>query len=227
MNYNDLIFYDFETGSRNKNKTQPVQLAAVAIHGRKLEIINGSEFESLIKPVLEDEKAVEMGLDPVQDEALKVNGKTREELAKAPQLKVVWKQFVDYVNNFNYKKSAWTAPIPAGYNNNGFDDAIVDRICGPHGYNLGPWDDTWDKNSLFHPIHNVDVMKMVWQWTENNPEIKSISMDTMRDWMGMSKENAHDALTDVRQGGEMLCRFLKLHRNFAKKTKFKGAFARG
>ena len=38
MNYKDIIVFDFETGSRNPEKTQPVQIAAVAIHGRKLTI---------------------------------------------------------------------------------------------------------------------------------------------------------------------------------------------
>ena len=36
MNYRDIIVFDFETGSRNPDKTQPVQIAAVAIHGRNL-----------------------------------------------------------------------------------------------------------------------------------------------------------------------------------------------
>ena len=91
MNYKDIIVFDFETGSRNPHKTQPVQIAAVAIHGRKLTIQPGGYFESLIRPELDDEKAIEMGVDPIEDEALAVNGKTREELAKAPSAKTVWK----------------------------------------------------------------------------------------------------------------------------------------
>ena len=34
----DIIVFDFETGSRDPQKTQPTQIAAVAIHGRKLTV---------------------------------------------------------------------------------------------------------------------------------------------------------------------------------------------
>ena len=98
MNYRDIIVFDFETGSRNPYKTQPVQIAAVAIHGRKLTIQPEGYFESLIRPALDDERAIELGLDPIEDEALAVNGKTRKELAKAPQPKAVWKKFTNFVD---------------------------------------------------------------------------------------------------------------------------------
>ena len=48
MNYNDICVFDFETGSRNPPPTQPVQVAAVMIHGRKLTIQPDGYFESLI-----------------------------------------------------------------------------------------------------------------------------------------------------------------------------------
>ena len=85
------LMYDTETGSRNPNTTQAIQLACIAIEPRSLEIIPNSEFESLIKPEFDEIKCKELGIDPLEDQALAVNGKTREELAKAPQLKVVWK----------------------------------------------------------------------------------------------------------------------------------------
>jgi exonuclease I len=219
MNKNDIIFYDYETGSRNPNKTQAIQLAAVAINGRSLSIIHGSEFNSLIKP-LSDEEAIKRGLDPLQDEALEVNGKTREELENAPSEKIVWKQFTDYVNKYNYQKNTWGAPICAGYNNNGFDDIITQRLCIAHG----PIDDTYGKQKLFHPIHNIDLMKLMWYWTENNPDIHSLSMDSLRKWLGLSTEGAHDGLIDVKQGGAILIKMLKLSRKYATKVKFQDAF---
>jgi DNA polymerase III epsilon subunit-like protein len=45
MNYRDYVVYDFETTSANPLRTQPVQIAAVVVHGRKLEIKKGSEFQ--------------------------------------------------------------------------------------------------------------------------------------------------------------------------------------
>ena len=223
MNYKDIIVFDFETGSRNPHKTQPVQIAAVAIHGRKLTIQPGGYFESLIRPELDDEKAIEMGVDPIEDEALAVNGKTREELAKAPSAKTVWKKFANFVNKYNWKKTPYFAPIPAGYNIIGFDLPIVQRLCEQHG----PVDKTTGKQTLFNKIHKIDMLDTVWMWMENNPDIKSLSMDSMRDLLGMSKENAHDAMQDVKDPANLMIAFMKLHRRIAPKVKFEKAFADG
>ena len=223
MNYKDIIVFDFETGSRNPHKTQPVQIAAVAIHGRKLTIQPGGDFESLIRPELDDEKAIEMGVDPIEDEALAVNGKTREELAKAPSAKTVWKKFANFVNKYNWKKTPYFAPIPAGYNIIGFDLPIVQRLCEQHG----PVDKKTGKQTLFNKIHKIDMLDTVWMWMENNPDIKSLSMDSMRDLLGMSKENAHDAMQDVKDTANLMIAFMKLHRRIAPKVKFEKAFADG
>ena len=223
MNYKDIIVFDFETGSRNPHKTQPVQIAAVAIHGRKLTIQPGGYFESLIRPELDDEKAIEMGVDPIEDEALAVNGKTREELAKAPSAKTVWKQFANFVNKYNWKKTPYFAPIPAGYNIIGFALPIVQRLCEQHG----PVDKKTGKQTLFNKIHKIDMLDTVWMWMENNPDIKSLSMDSMRDLLGMSKENAHDAMQDVKDTANLMIAVMKLHRRIAPKVKFEKAFADG
>ena len=223
MNYKDIIVFDFETGSRNPHKTQPVQIAAVAIHGRKLTIQPGGYFESLIRPELDDEKAIEMGVDPIEDEALAVNGKTREELAKAPSAKTVWKKFANFVNKYNWKKTPYFAPIPAGYNIIGFDLPIVQRLCEQHG----PVDKKTGKQTLFNKIHKIDMLDTVWMWMENNPDIKSLSMASMRDLLGMSKENAHDAMQDVKDTANLMIAFMKLHRRIAPKVKFEKAFADG
>tara|TARA_Y100001963_G_scaffold58553_1_gene81927 strand:+ start:26680 stop:27363 length:684 start_codon:yes stop_codon:yes gene_type:complete len=223
MNYRDIIVFDFETGSRNPYKTQPTQIAAVAIHGRKLTIQPGGIFNSEIRPILDDDKAIEMGLDPVEDEALAVTRKTREELAKAPQLKTVWKKFSNFVNKYNFKKTNWTAPIPAGYNIIGFDMPIVERMCSEHG----PTNAKNGRQGLFNPIYKIDLMDTVWLWMENNADVKSLSMDSMRDLLGMSKENAHDAKQDVLDTANLMIAFMKLHRRIAPTVKFEKAFADG
>lgn len=223
MNYKDIIVFDFETGSRNPHKTQPVQIAAVAIHGRKLTIQPDGEFNSLIRPVLDDEEAIKLGLDPIEDEALAVNGKTREELAKAPQPKVVWDKFANFVNRYNFKKTPYYAPIAAGYNIIGFDLPIVQRMCEKYG----PVDKKTGQQTLFNKIHKVDMLDIVWMWMENNADVRSLSMDSMRDLLGMSKENAHDALQDVKDTALMMISFMKFHRKIAPKVKFEKAFADG
>ena len=61
MNYRDIIVFDFETGSRNPMKTQPTQIAAIALHGRRLTPQPGGVFNSEIRPILDDKKAIELG----------------------------------------------------------------------------------------------------------------------------------------------------------------------
>jgi len=221
INTNTIIFYDFETCSANPHKTQPIELGAVAIHSRRLEVIANSEFVSKIYAIDDPEECEKLGLDQIQDGALSVNKITREEIANAPKIKDVWQQFTDYVNNFNYKKNNWSAPIMAGFNNNGFDDIIVDRICGPHGYNLGPWNAEKTKQNLFHPITNIDLLKTIWGWFENTAEPTRLNFDTLREFFGLSSEGSHSAIVDVTQGAELLCRFLKLQRNISQKVNWK------
>lgn len=196
--------------------------------------MKSSEFNSYIKPIFDEEECEKYGLDTLQDEALKKNKIEIPTLEAAPDIKTVWKLFTEYVKSFNYKNTRWNAPIKAGYNINGFDDIIVDRICGGNTlgfptdkkepYKFGPWDDDYKTEALFHPIHNIDAMRYMWAITENKKSIKSISMDSLREWLGMSTEGAHNAVVDVKQGAELLIRILRMFRHFMPRVKFEGAF---
>ncbi len=218
----DFIVFDFETGSRNPHKTQPTQIAAVAIHGRKLTPQPGGFFNSEIRPILDDDKAIAMGLDPVEDEALEITRKTRENLAKAPQPKQVWQKFTEFVNKYNFKKTQWFAPIPVGYNIMYFDMVIVQRMCEQYG----PINKDGSQ-SLFSKINKVDVMDVAFSWLESNPDVKSLSLDSLRDYFAMDGENAHDALQDVKDTANIFIRFWKHQRRIGAKTKFEKAFADG
>ena len=103
---------------------------------------------------MDDEKAIEMGFDPLEDEALRITGKNREDLAKAPLPKTVWKKFCDFVNQYNWKGTQFFAPIPAGFNIIGFDMIIVDRLCKAYG----PYDKERQQQKLFNKIYKVDMM---------------------------------------------------------------------
>ena len=221
LNIRDIIVFDFETGSRNPQKTQPTQIAAVVIHGKSLKIKKSGTFNSEIRPILDDDKAIELGLDPVEDEALAITRKTRKALAKAATPKFVWKKFAKFVAMHNWKGTPWFNPIAAGYNINNFDLPIVQRMCDEYG----PVDKKTGKQSLFHPIYKIDLMDTVWMWLENNPDVRSISMDSMRDLMNLSKDNAHDALQDCLDTANILVKFMKLHRTLSPKVKFEKAFA--
>lgn len=202
----DYIVFDFETGSRNPHKTQPTQLAALALDGRNLSL--KGTFNSEIKPILNDEEAIAAGVDPLEDEALKVTHKTREALEQAPPLKSVWTKFAAFVNQYNWKNDPFFNPIPVGYNIVGFDLIIINRLCKQ----FGPWDKSREQQKIFSKVYKVDVMDNMFLWTESDPTIKSISMDSMRDKMGLSRENAHDALQDVKDTANIFIKLLKTHR---------------
>ena len=217
----DIICFDFETGGRNPHTCQPTQLAALALDGRYFRV--KGEFNSEIWAETDDDKAIKAGLGPIEEGALKVTGKTREQISKAPKLKPVWKKFVNFVNKYNWKKTPFFAPVPAGFNILGYDMHIIRRICKE----LGPWDEKRQDQQLFSQIYKVDMMDNYYMWTEGDPTVKSRSMDAIRKRLGMSEENAHDALQDVKDTANIMIKFMKTHRAVYKNLKLDKAFADG
>lgn len=229
---NFIVFRDWEAAGQNRFKTQPTQLAAVMIDVPRLTVVEDSLFESMIQPIWDDEEAEKQGLQPVDWEAIKISGFTKEQLEAAPSVKFVWENYLDYLSNYNLKGKTggkWDAPGVAGFNNIGFDDFIDRRLCETYGPKL----DEWGAWTHYHPFHNYDVQQMV-SSIFNNTRISptnSISMDAIREYMGYKKDGAHNARVDVLQGADLLVRFLKLYRNLVngnldlpkgKKIKFKG-----
>lgn len=224
MNYRDYVVFDFETSSKHPSTTQPVQIAAVAIHGRKLTIHPNSEFQSLIQPIFDEDECLKLGIDPLEDGAVAVHGKTEAMLKKAPSLKSVWSNFTDYVNEYNFKKTPWYAPIPVGHNIRGFDLPIVHRICCEDPWNYGPKDKDGKKQTLFHPIHMVDTMDLMFCMFENNKEVNSLSNDNLtRGYFGYAKGEAHDAMDDVLMTAELFCKTMRWFRTRSSKTKWKNS----
>ncbi len=217
----DIIMFDFETGGRNPMKCQPTQIAAIALDGRNFKL--KGEFNSMMRPIIDDDEAIAAGVDPIEEGALKVTGQTRSKLARAPLPKGVWKKFCAFVNKYNWKGTPYFAPIPAGFNILGYDMHIVNRLCKEYG----PWDDKRQSQKLFHQIYKIDVMDDVWLWTEGDPNVKSISMASLRERMGLSSENAHDALQDVKDTANIFIKLQKSRRAVYRNMKFEKAFADG
>lgn len=230
---NYIAVRDWETGSKNKMRCQPLQLACLMIDVRRLEIIPGSLFKSLIKPVSEDpEAAKEAGFDPLEQDALNKNGLKIEDLRKAPSQKVVWGQYVEYLKNYNQKGiggKKWDSPIVGGYNNINFDDYIDYRMCELHGPKPLENGDL----PIYEPFTNMDasiLMNAMFNYHRLSRS-NSMSFDTIREYMGYKTEGAHNAEVDVTQCADLLIRFFRLNRNLiegkialplGKKIKFKG-----
>ena len=217
----DFIIFDFETGSRNPHRTQPTQIAALALDGRNLAV--KGQFNSEIQPIFDDKKAIALGLDPVEDEALKITNKTRDQLAEAPSIKSVWAKFTKFVLQYNWKGDAFFNPIPVGFNIIGFDLIIVDRLCREYG----PYDNERKQQKLFSKVYKIDIMDNIFTWTESDPSVRSISMDSLRERMGLSSNGAHDALQDVKDEANIFIKLLKTHRAVYQNLNFDKAFANG
>lgn len=208
MNTKPIIVVDFETTSSNPHSTEICQIAAVAIHARRLTI--GESFNSYVQ-VLDKSK--------IEAKALEVNNITIEQIDAAPHPKQVWQDFSAFINRYNFKKNSFFAPIIAGYNITGFDLPILQRYCESYG----PVDKD-GKQALFSNFVHIDLMHMLWQWTENTADIPNLKLTTIREWMGLSCDGAHNALNDVTDTARILVKMLKMYRYQYPKIPFKGAF---
>ena len=112
--YRDIIVFDFETGGRNPLKCQPTLIAAIALDGRNFKL--KGTFNSEMRPILDDDKAIKAGVDPVEDEALKItnnlalSGKIYGFSTAKDQLQVVGAGIQYFFGNA--EKKSWVFAVP-------------------------------------------------------------------------------------------------------------------
>ncbi len=221
MNFNYIAVIDTETTAKDETRCAAVQLAAKIIDGRNLEPVVGGEFNMFMKPY----KGAFIDPETVRFHA-NLKGKTQEEILADwetyPDAKIVWPEFLKFLRKYHTKQTMqtkWTAPVAAGANILNFDLPILNR------YNIMYGDKTENGvKPMFHARDKIEMLQWFFIWFENNGQINSYSMDNMREYFGMSKDGAHDALVDVQQCSEIIIRFMKLQRGVAAKVKFKDAF---
>ena len=226
INYNKICVFDFETDGSDPSVCSPVQLAAVMVDPIKLDVIPNSEFNVTFKPeVIEKDPEYEYTTDVVDFHA-KVQGCSKADIMERwrnnPAQEHSWKMFVDYLDKYHSRssrKSQFSAPIAAGYNIYRFDIPIMDRLSAKYGNT-----NKEGKNNIFFPRDVIDIINLMFYWFEQNSELKSYSLDNVRDYFGISKEGAHDAIKDIRDSAEIMIRFMKLHRRLASNIKFKDSF---
>lgn len=222
-----ICVFDFETDGSDPEVCSPVQLAAVIIDPIKLEIIPGSEFNVTCKPeVMETDLDYKYTTDIIDFHA-RVKGCSQEDIYKQWQAyssqEIAWTSFVTYLEKYHCgnrkKKSQFSAPIAAGYNIHRFDMKIINRLSKKYK-NI---DNKEGTSTLFYPRDVLDIMNLIFYWLESS-NLKSYALDNIREYLGISKEGAHDALKDVKDCAEILIRFLRLHRKLVPKIKFEGSF---
>jgi len=221
MNNNKICVFDFETDGTDVETLSPVQVAAVIIDPRKLEIIEGAEFNSYMRPEkIDEEDYIKKNLATIEWHAKVQNCKKEEVVDKwraAPEIKHVWGSFLEFLSRYHAsgkKKTRFSAPVACGANIIKFDLPISDKLCKKYAKG----------KNIFHPRDIIDIMHWFFPWFENSEEVSSYSMDNMRKYFGISSEGAHDALKDVQDVAEICIKFMRLHRRTASKVKFKGSF---
>ncbi len=216
MNTNNIIILDLETGGSNPYTCEVTQIAACLVHPKTLEISNF--FNTECRPE---------NMDNLEEDALRITGKTKEGLAKAPLLKEAWSNFREYIK-FNSGKNKYSRPIRAGYNILNFDNVILDRLCAKFGDI-----DCDGRQNLFSDFISIDMMPIMWMLTENDDMLKkfsannkaNIKFDTICKWLGLSTSGAHDALIDVKREAKVIVRFMNWFRKLIKNTTFEGTMS--
>ena len=215
MNFKTIIVTDAETNGRNPNECSIVQLASIAIDPRNLTIIKDSGFNVNMKPDFSTNED-----NTVRWHARRLNIEEHELLEMwdaYPEPKVVWPEYLAYLRKYHTKQerqTKFTAPIPAGNNIIYFDLPIYDRYHNQYG----------NGKRMFAVRDVIDLMHWFFPWFENDKDITSFSMDNMREYFGISKEGAHDALKDVKDSAALVIKFLNVYRQISPKVRFKGAF---
>ena len=224
---NKICVFDFETDGSDPTSCSPVQIAAIMIDPYHLSIIDDSEFNIQVKPSkLEDNPDFNYAESDILDFHAKVKKCQASDILDLWKNSIsqsqAWSMFKNYLELYHInrtKKNMFSAPVAAGYNIFRFDLKIVDRYTKKFEYVTKD-----GECNLFYPRDTLDIMNLAYYWLENNKDIKSISLDNLRSYLGISKDGAHDALKDVKDCAEILIRFLKLHRRLAPQIKFEGSF---
>lgn len=209
MNKSWLCVVDCETSSAKPTTTQILSIAGIMLDPFSLE--EKSSFYSLMKP---------LDWNTVEEEALKVNKLTHEELDQAPDAKVVFGQFGNWVRQYNKSRtvtSTFNAPILSYFNGDNFDLPIISRYCQMFGF----WDDKRQQQNLFNQIYTLDVLKLMWYIMYANDELTSFKLTSVAEYLGYPKEElekAHNALEDVKITAEILRRFINLSKYLGEKN---------
>lgn len=217
--FNSIVFFDFETGDTNPLNAYPLQIAGIVLDGDRESApeVEGSKFSQFMRPTrfiesddtwvsLTDEEI--MSKEYIRDDALNKNGIKREDILKFPSEKVVWNNFVDFV--LTHKKPG-KLPIAAGWNIQ-FDLTIANQL-----------QKHYKTKDCFHENDKIDLMWLDWLFRCRDPEYKGKSFDLTRLHFGLKLEEGercHEGATDVRQGSQLLSRYLKYIWTGARRNKY-------
>ncbi len=213
---NHFCVFDFETDEKNPELCNPVEVACAMLDPFSLKFIKGSEFCSNIRPYTIDEPdyLTKDRLDTIKFHC-NLKGCTQQELLDEwrsnPTENVVWQQFKDHVDIYNKSNSRWHAPIACGMNIKIFDLVIADRLNVRY------------KQSNFFNYENIDLRDLAFTWLRWDKQLRKRGLDSLREYFGIEQDNAHSAMPDVYDSGNLISKFLLLQKGLFPRVKFKGS----
>jgi hypothetical protein len=220
INTRPILVYDFETSGVDPYTCLPFELGCIAIDPQTFEIIENGVFCSKMGHSEEDLNALDQGK---LNSALKVNNLKREDILTAPSEQVVFKEFASFVKRFNPSGKDFTRPIPSGFNIDGYDSIIIDRLCKKYGYV-----DKEGRQGLFYRV-SLDMYKEIFWWLDTLKDPEYIGMDKLRDYFKIPKDGAHTATKDCYDTIWLIQRFNGMKRKIIQKNdrvgRLRGAYA--
>ena len=179
----NFLVLDLETGGLSFEKNPILEIGCVAINNNLEDI---GQYQSLIKPYDSSKK--------IEEQALKANGLTLDEVNKGKDSKIVIQEFIDFLKKLKKGKEL---PIVVGHNIDSFDLPFLDTFFTFHKEDLSKY-----LNAKF----TIDTMwwsRLRWQESVN------YKLTTCAQNCGVDLVNAHRAMTDVQANKGLLKHLIK------------------
>lgn len=167
-------YIDLETTGLDPKRCAIVQIGAVLVDGNRQHEI--------------DIKMAPFSGARIEDEALKVNNLSREQIQNFQGAEVAWKEFLGNLNNF--RKHHTLKYQFVAYNARFDNEFIYQYFNRFQTY-------SYYKEYFFHPP--IDIMNLVaYHYRDKRDELKYMNLKAVCSKLKIKNEKAHEALSDVK-----------------------------
>jgi DNA polymerase-3 subunit epsilon len=185
-----VLWIDVETTGLDCKKCAIVQLSCMV------------EIDGEIKGVFDETIAPHRTAD-IQDSALKVVGKTKEELMEYPKANVQYTKFIKFLNQFIDRYDKHDKLIVAGYNVQ-FDIDFISAFFHRHGdAYLG----SYIYRSFFDVLHLVGALR--YKGVIPKEDLATTKLQDVADYFGLTDYAFHNSLDDIMATRELAIALLE------------------
>jgi DNA polymerase III epsilon subunit-like protein len=208
-----VIVFDYETDHLDTNLANPVQIGAVAIDLRNLEIDANSEFNVIVCPDdIDKDDYLERHSSTIAFHA-KLNSCSNDEVMdnwkkNGISERVAWNEFINYCKDYQIGSSYKNIPIAAGQNIRKFDLPITENLVSKYNTRY-----PFARREVFDLL---DMTPLWFMFSKSPPP--NLKLETVGKYFGLDVTGAHDALFDVKLTAQLIVKFLKLYQNVTAKV---------